>query len=202
MNWVIPPAGLKIPALFSGKGSMKPQRLFLALVLLALVLPLAACGKQTTLDRIGSVLSTAVTGYQLQLDQLHAQSIINDTKYAHLTAKNAAIRKQVDELGRVISGFGQIGAGDVPRLLQQIDQVAGVVESSLTDPAWTGVNANADALRALRWIRATLSTTAVVVAALFPPAPSPTPTTAGTVPQVRTMPAKKTAAVKIDLPKY
>lgn len=178
-----------------------PRAWMLAGLVLAGTLPLAACGAQTTLDRVASVLTTAVNGYQLQLDQLKGQGILDEAKYNRLTIKNSAIRKQVEELGRVISGFGTISSGDVPRILQQIDAVAGVAESSLTDPAWTGVGANVDALRALRWIRATLSTTAVVVAGLFPPKPSPTPTTAGSVPQVRAAPAIAPARVKVDLPR-
>jgi hypothetical protein len=83
----------------------------------------------------------------------------------------------------------------VPKILQQIDLVAGVVESSLGDPAWTSANANLGALRALRWIRATLSTTAVVVAGLFPPKP-PGVTPASAKPA----PPREARKVKIDLP--
>lgn len=165
-------------------------------VLVLAVLPLAACGKQTTLDRVGGVLLTAVDGYQLQIDQLKSQGVIDVEKYDRLTRKNGAIRAQVAELARVISGFGVIAAGDVPKILQQIDLVGGVVESSLSDPAWTSANANLGALQLLRWIRATLSTTAVVVAGLFPPQP-PGVTPASVKP---TSPISA-ARVKIDLPK-
>lgn len=171
------------------------RKLAIVLVIVLAVLPLAACGKQTTLDRVGGVLLTAVDGYQLQLDQLKSQGVIDAEKYDRLTRKNGAIRAQVAELARVISGFGVIGAGDVPKILQQIDLVAGVVESSLSDPAWTSANANLGALRALRWIRATLSTTAVVVAGLFPPKP-PGVTPASAKPA----PPREARKVKIDLP--
>ncbi len=174
---------------------MKNLKRFTSLALiLVITASLTGCGKQTTLDRIASVLRVAADGFQIQLDQLKAQGVIDEEKYNRLSAKSAAIKRQADELGRVISGFGAISPGDIPRILQQIELVVAAVESALTDPAWTGADAVLGTTRTLHWLRATLTTASLVVAALFPPQPSPS--IAAGVKSIS--PAK----VKIDLPRY
>lgn len=171
------------------------------LALFAISFPMAACGKQTTLDRVGAVLRTAAIGYQTQLEQLKAQGALSEEKFNALNRRANAIVAQADAFAALIAVFGEIAPGDVPRILLQVDSFAAQVEAALKDPAWTGVNADIPALKALRWIRATLASTALVVAALFPPKPSPTPTASGNVPRVDTAPKPvKTNRVKVDLP--
>ena len=171
------------------------------LAVLALTFPLAACGKQTTLDRVGAVLRTAAIGYQTQIEQLRNQGAISEEKYQSLKRRADAIVQQSDAFANLIAGFGAISPGDVPRIILQIDSFAAQVEAALRDPAWTGTDASIPALRALRWIRATLATTALVVSALFPPKPSPTPAPSGVKP-AGAAPAKaiKTNKIKINLP--
>lgn len=170
------------------------------LAVLALSFPLAACGKQTTLDRIGAVLRTAAIGYQAQIEQLKNQGAISEEKYNSLKRRADAIVQQSDAFANLIAGFGEIAPGDVPRIILQIDSFASQIEAALRDPAWTGQDANIPALRALRWIRATLASTALVVSALFPPKPSPTPTTSGNVPKASPVKPIKTSKIRVDLP--
>lgn len=176
------------------------RRLALTMGIILAVLPLMACGKQTTLDRVGAVLRTAAIGYQTQIEQLKNQGAISQEKYEALARRAAAIVAQSDAFANLIAGFGEIAPGDVPRIILQIDAFASQVEAAIKDPAWTGVDANIPALKALRWIRATLASTALVVAALFPPKPSPTPSASGAVPKVAPAKAIKTSRVKVDLP--
>ena len=171
------------------------------LAVLALTFPLAACGKQTTLDRVGAVLRTAAIGYQTQIEQLKNQGAISEERYQSLKRRADAIVQQSDAFANLIAGFGEIAPGDVPRILLQIDSFASQVEAALRDPAWTGADASIPALRALRWIRATLASAALVVSALFPPKPSPTVAPAGAKPApAAPVKAIKTNKIKVDLP--
>lgn len=176
------------------------RRVVAAIAILLAVLPLAACGKQTTLDRVGAVLRTAAIGYQAQIEQLKTQGVIDEAKYNSLKRRADAIVAQADAFAGLIAQFGEIAPGDVPRILLQVDSFASQVEAALRDPAWTSVDANIPALKALRWIRATLASTALVVAALYPPKPSPTPSASGAVPKVAPAKAVKASKVRIDLP--
>ncbi len=170
------------------------------LAIIGLSFPLAACGKQTTLDRVGAVLRTAAIGYQTQIEQLKNQGAISEEKYNSLKRRADAIVQQSDAFANLIAGFGEIAPGDVPRIILQIDSFASQVEAALRDPAWTGTDANIPALKALRWIRATLASTALVVSALFPPKPSPTPTASGNVPKAGPVKPVKTSKIRVDLP--
>lgn len=174
-------------------------RALAALALVGLTLPMMACGKQTTLDRFGSVIRTAAGGYQAFLDQQHAQGLLQDDTYARQSAKAAAILKEADAFSALISGFGSIAPGDVPAILLQLGRISAQVESALRDPAWTGANANLPAVKALRWIQTATATAALVVSALFPPPPTPVAGTAST-PRAIPVAPKAASKVKVQLP--
>jgi hypothetical protein len=182
---------------------MNPAKksILFSLSLLLAVLPLAACGSQTTLNRIGSVLQTASGAYRIELDALKAQGAFDKdpAHYDALVIKADAIAKQADNFARLISGLGTIAPNDVPRIIQAINQFVGATQAALTDPAYTGVNANSGAVAALRWIRASLDAAALVVAGLFP---SPTPAAGATsaAHAVALAKPKKASEVKIVLP--
>ena len=166
------------------------------LALVAITFPMAACGKQTTLDKVGAIAVTGASLYQQELDNLLARNVISAAKHAELSAQAAEIKRQAAALGTLISGFGNIDAKNKAAVVAQIGAVLALVTDSLHAAQLGGLPPDSKIFTALNYIDLALVSAESVLAVLFPAPP------AGEIASSRAVPSTSPAipARKINVP--
>lgn len=147
----------------------KCTSLLLVVLLVATSMSQIACGKATTLARVGAVFVQGSLAYKAELQSLHVGGLLTDAKFAELDVQAGEIVTSAQALADYLNGLPGVTSTNKAELLQKIAEGLGLARGVFANANLVGLPANSTALKIIQIAILTLDNAAVAIAATNPP---------------------------------
>ncbi len=147
----------------------KLTSLFLATLLIFGALAQTACGKATTLARVGAVFVQGSLAYRAELVSLHVGGLLTDDKFNELDVQAGEIIVSAKALSDYLNSLPGVNSTNKAQLLQKIAEGLGLARGVFANANLVGLPANSNALKIISIAILTLDNVAVAIAAINPP---------------------------------
>lgn len=145
------------------------KKLTISCLILALILPLTACGNSTTLARIGAISVQAAAGYKAELASLRVANLLTEAKFQRLDRQADALNVAAKALETYLNGLEGVTKENKAQILSKVAELVGLVSAIATNPDLIGAKADSTAVKILQIAIITLQNASIVVAGLQPP---------------------------------
>jgi len=150
---------------------MTAKRLTISCLILALILPMTACGNATTLARIGAGFQQAVRGFQGEIASLKASGLLTPEKAQRLERAGRGLTATANALESYLNSLPGVTAGNKAEILGKIAEATSLLSALLQNPDLKGLSPDTLIIKILNFATITLQQAAIAVATINPIVP-------------------------------
>lgn len=145
------------------------KRAFSFVLIAALCLPLTACGKATTLERVGATVVQVSKAITAEAASLRAAGLLTPAKLDALDRKAKAIEVSAAALQSYLNSLPGVDAANKAEVLSKIGETLSLVSALAQNPDVIGLSPDNLFVKILTFGNITLQNAAIAIAALKPP---------------------------------
>lgn len=177
--------------------SQVAKMLLAGFLFLGAPLTLIGCGNQTTLNKVGIILTQGAAAFKNEVSALKVAGQISDDKFRQLDAKADALIIATGEFSKFLNGLATVDSKNAAQVLTEVAKVTSLTSAILQNAALGNLPSMSKPIRILNIGTITLQEIAAAIVLIQPPPGEASFSTLGT----DSKPPVPASQVKVKLPR-